>query len=96
MALQLPILADDNVIGFDFPEVYARVGNHSGNKTQLQVQVNFWACQDAAQKSEHGCIPIRQEAYYIPIEELDGSSLVGSVYAWLKANVEIFTGAVDV
>lgn len=91
MALQLPITQSN--VGVGFTEAYARITNIVGNKNELQAQVAIHA---SAAAREAGALEVRQEAYYVPIAALPADvALMPGLYAWIKANVPMFAGAID-
>lgn len=91
MALLVSLTADDTSIGVAFPEAYAKIGDYFGNKQTIQYQVAVWA---DAQARIDGKAPVRQDAYYVEMVDVQGD-LMPALYANLKTIPPYDTG-VDV
>jgi len=92
MALQLPLLAKDTLVGEAFPESYVKVEFVRAFKGDSLIWVNFYANGTARADMKH---PVKQKEYTAETAHLVGANIIAASYEWLKALPE-FAGAVDV
>lgn len=52
MALQIPLLADDSLVGFDFPEAYAKIEFAREYASKSYIWVNWYANEAARRRHE--------------------------------------------
>jgi hypothetical protein len=92
MALQLPLLAKDTLVGEAFPEAYCKVEFVRAFKADSLIWVNFYANGTARADMKQ---PVKQREYTVPTEALVGANIIAASYEYLKSLPE-FAGAVDV
>jgi len=88
MALKLAL--EKNMVGYPFPDAYARIIHYSGDKGNIAYRVYAWASEEARQA---GYDPILDVMYHVEISP--SVVLLESLYNHLKTQ-ELFANAVDV
>jgi hypothetical protein len=91
MALQLPLLAADSLVGDDFPNAYAKVEFYRGWSDRVLIAVNWFADAEARAMPAQ---PVRQGEFLMS-HEVGAAVSYPMFYAHLKSLPE-FAGAVDV
>ena len=89
--MALKISAVNNTNGQTETAAYARITNFFGTKSQLQVQVEVHATEEARQA---GWPSVAQHAHYINMEDLQGD-LIPAIYEVLKT-LTPYAGAEDI
>jgi len=88
--MALKITAVNNTNGQAETQAYARITNFHGTKSQIQVQIEIHATEQARQS---GWPSIQQDSAYINMEDLQGD-LIPAIYTVLKTLTK-YAGAED-
>lgn len=90
MALQGPLAAADNLVGYDFPQSYARIcfARIDSDTTLINV---WWYADKAAREANMN--PVKQKEYPTATVSLTGD-IFPAMYAYLKTLPD-FAGYID-
>jgi hypothetical protein len=91
MALQVPLLATDSLVGDDFPNAYAKIEFYRGWADHVLIFVNWYANADARAMPAQ---PVRQGEFRMD-HEVGAVISYPMMYGHLKTLPE-FDGATDV
>ena len=95
MALQIHLTADQNQVGADFPEAYARIAAFLGDKLKITFDVLFYANKDAAKGgADHAVREIEAGRFEVAMPATFPETLLAYLYEQLKLN-PFFESAID-